>query len=239
MTSARLRRGHLQIRIGSAARRSCWRSRAARPPSARNPLKLPDTQYEPIAWADDRRLGRRRSQRRLRDISEKLQGDPAGPPVARRPADARRAVQGLPEGGGSASRRSPARRAPSSSRTSARCASRRSARPMASSPATTSRSSRASQARRDGYDFPLYRKPSNLLPGGRMAIAGAPVAAKARQEKEARSQAPAGVLLRPRRDRRRRAGRARSGDLLAEGSDRIRSSSTSRARCACCSTTAS
>ena len=35
----------------------------------------------------------------------------------------------------------------------------------------------------DGYEHPLYRKPSNLLPGGRMAVAGAPAASEGKKKK--------------------------------------------------------
>ena len=51
MTSARLRCGHLKIlaRIGGAALMLAIAS--GTPALARNPLKLPETQYEPIAWA--------------------------------------------------------------------------------------------------------------------------------------------------------------------------------------------
>ena len=51
------------------------------------------------------------------------------------------------------------------------------------------------RSKADGYEYPLYRKPPNLLPGGRMAVAGAP-AAERRQEKEEARQAKARVLLR-------------------------------------------
>src|SRR5437762_968705 len=51
MTSARLRGGHLRIlaRIGGVALMLAIASGV--PALARNPLKLPETQYEPIAWA--------------------------------------------------------------------------------------------------------------------------------------------------------------------------------------------
>ena len=51
MTSARLRCGHLKIvaRIGGAALMLAIASGTS--VLARNPLKLPETQYEPIAWA--------------------------------------------------------------------------------------------------------------------------------------------------------------------------------------------
>ena len=51
MTSARLRCGHLKIlaRIGGAALMLAIAS--GTPALARNPLKLPETQYEPVAWA--------------------------------------------------------------------------------------------------------------------------------------------------------------------------------------------
>ena len=117
------------------------------------------------------------------------------------------------------SRRSPARRAPSSSRTSARSASRRSARPTASSPATTSRSSTA-RAQGRWLRHPLYRKPANLLPGGRMAVAGAHRCERGKKKKRGAKRKFVSVL-RTRRDRRWRARRPRSGDLLAEGPDRF------------------
>jgi membrane-bound lytic murein transglycosylase A len=38
--------------------------------------------------------------------------------------------------------------------------------------------------RSDGFDYPLYRKPSNLLPGGRMAVAGAPAVSEGKKKKK-------------------------------------------------------
>ena len=88
------------------------------------------------------------------------------------------------------------------------------------SPAITSRSSRACAQQADGYDYPLYRKPANLLPGGRMAVARRSRCDNGKKKTHG-PQAQARAVLRSRRDRRRRARRPQSGNLLAEGSDRF------------------
>ena len=195
----------------------------ARRPQRRDPMQVPDTQLEPIDLGRDRRLGRRRSRRRLRRLPQQLQGDPAAARKAMRDgaADLWRAVRGLPAGGGRQAAQAAARRARSSSRTSARCGSRRSAsadgfltgyyEPIVDGSRFPSR--RIST-------YPLYRKPPNSGAAGarRRRRHGC---ANARQE---RPQAPARrelvPYLRPRRDRGRRARRPRARNLLAEGPDR-------------------
>ena len=114
---------------------------------ARNSLKLPDTQYEPITWAmidgwadDDHNAAFETFLKSCQAILKGAESRPGQPMYGALFKVCQKAV--------GPSRRSPARRARSSSRTSVRSASRRSARPTASSPATTSRSSTAPTARR-------------------------------------------------------------------------------------------
>ncbi len=173
-------------RIGTAA--LLLAIAGAAPALARNPLKLPGTQYEPIAWAqidgwadDDHDAAFATF---LQSCKAILQGAAKS---ARRPADVRRAVQGVPEGGDgqSAEARRGARLLRAELPAGPHLAARHAA--TASSPAITSRSSKASARKAEGYDHPLYRKPASLLPGGHMAVAGAPAAGeRQRQEKETR-----------------------------------------------------
>ena len=182
MTSARLRCGHLKIlaRIGGAALMLAIAS--GTPALARNPLKLPETQYEPIAWAmidgwaDDDHNAAFASF--LNSCKAILQGPPSRdgrPMVGALFKVCQRAVETEPQ--------KPAE---------ARAFFEQNFRPVRISPLGTPDGFvtgyyepivEGLSKRSDGFDYPLYRKPSNLLPGGRMAVAGAPVASEGKKKK--------------------------------------------------------
>jgi membrane-bound lytic murein transglycosylase A len=182
MTSARLRCGHLKIlaRIGGAALMLAIASGA--PASARNPLKLPETQYEPVAWAmidgwaDDDHNAAFASF--LNSCKAILQGPPSRdgqPMVGALFKVCQKAVEADPKKPGEA-----------------RAFFEQNFRPVRISPLGTPDGFvtgyyepivEGLSKRSDGFDYPLYRKPSNLLPGGRMAVAGAPVASEGKKKK--------------------------------------------------------
>jgi len=144
------------------------------PVSARNPLKLPGTQYEPIAWAmidgwaDDDHDAAFASF--LNSCKAILQGSPSRdgqPMVGALFKVCQRAVEADPQKPGEA-----------------RAFFEQNFRPVRISPLGTPDGFitgyyepivEGLSKKSDGFDYPLYRKPSNLLPGGRMAVAGAPV----------------------------------------------------------------
>jgi membrane-bound lytic murein transglycosylase A len=150
---------------------------AASPAFARNPLKLPDTQYEPInwpqieGWADDDHdaaLGAflKSCNAILKASSSSRDGQPmlgALYKVCQRAIEVDRNKLGA-----------------------ARLFFEQNFRPVRISPLGTPDGFLTGYyepivegltKRADGYDYPLYRKPSNLLPGGRMAITATAAAA--------------------------------------------------------------
>jgi membrane-bound lytic murein transglycosylase A len=182
MTSARLRCGHLRIlaRVGGAALALAIAS--AVPALARNPLKLPETQYEPVAWAmidgwadDDHNAAFAAF---LKSCKAILDGPPSRdgqPMVGALFKVCQKAVEAEPQKPGAA-----------------RAFFEQNFRPVRISPLGTPDGfvtgyyepiveGLSKQA--DGFDYPLYRTPSNLLPGGRMAVAGAPVASEGKKKK--------------------------------------------------------
>jgi membrane-bound lytic murein transglycosylase A len=183
MTSARLRCGHLKIfaRISGAALMLVIASGA--PALARNPLKLPGTQYEPVAWAgidgwaDDDHDAAFASF--LNSCKAILQGPPSRdgqPMVGALFKVCQRAVEAEPRKPGEA-----------------RAFFEQNFRPVRISPLGTPDGFvtgyyepivEGLSKKSDGFDYPLYRKPSNLLPGGRMAVAGAPVASEGKGKKK-------------------------------------------------------
>jgi membrane-bound lytic murein transglycosylase A len=180
MTSARRRRLGF-ARIGIAA--LLLSAVGGAPALAKNPLKLPDTQYEPITWAmidgwadDDHNAA---FEAFLKSCKAILQGTPDS--RAGRPMHAalfrvcQKAVQAKPEKPGEA-----------------RAFFEQNFRPVRISPLGTPEGFVTGyyepivdglRSRGDGYDYPLYRKPPNLLPGGRMAVAGAPAASDGKKKK--------------------------------------------------------
>jgi membrane-bound lytic murein transglycosylase A len=156
---------------------------SAAPALARNPLKLPGTQYEPVAWAmvdgwadDDHDAGFASF---LKSCKAILDGPPSRdgqPMVGALFKVCQRAVEADPKKPGEA-----------------RAFFEQNFRPVRISPLDTPDGfvtgyyepiveGLSKQA--DGFDYPLYRKPSNLLPGGRMAVAGAPVASEGKGKKK-------------------------------------------------------
>ena len=183
MTSARLRCGHLKIlaRVGGVALMLAIASGA--PALARNPLKLPETQYEPVAWAmidgwaDDDHNAAFASF--LNSCKAILQGPPSRdgqPMVGALFKVCQKAVEADPKKPGEA-----------------RAFFEQNFRPVRISPLGTPDGFvtgyyepivQGLSKQADGFDHPLYRKPSNLLPGGRMAVAGAPVASEGKSKKK-------------------------------------------------------
>ena len=152
------------------------------PALARNPLKLPETQYEPVAWAmidgwaDDDHNAAFASF--LNSCKAILQGPPSSngrPMVGALFKVCQRAVEAEPQKPGEA-----------------RAFFEQNFRPVRISPLGTPDGFitgyyepivEGLSKKADGFDHPLYRKPSNLLPGGRMAVAGAPVASEGKKKK--------------------------------------------------------
>ena len=152
------------------------------PALARNPLKLPETQYEPVAWAmidgwaDDDHNAAFASF--LNSCKAILQGPPSSngrPMVGALFKVCQRAVEAEPQKPGEA-----------------RAFFEQNFRPVRISPLGTPDGFvtgyyepivEGLSKKSDGFDYPLYRKPSNLLPGGRMAVAGAPVASEGKKKK--------------------------------------------------------
>ena len=159
----------------------------------RNPLKLPDTQYEPIAWAmidgwadDDHDAAFATFLRAARRSCKAA-------------AVARRASRCSARCSRSARRRSTAKPEKPGE---ARAFFEQNFRPVRISPLGTPDGFVTGyyepivdgmRSKGDGYEYPLYRKPSNLLPGGRMAVAGAPAASDGKK-KRSTAQAQARVL---------------------------------------------
>ncbi len=152
------------------------------PALARNPLKLPETQYEPVAWAmidgwaDDDHNAAFASF--LNSCKAILQGPPSSngrPMVGALFKVCQRAVEAEPQKPGEA-----------------RAFFEQNFRPVRISPLGTPDGFvtgyyepivEGLSKKADGFDHPLYRKPSNLLQGGRMAVAGAPVASEGKKKK--------------------------------------------------------
>lgn len=150
---------------------------------ARNPLKLPETQYEPVAWAmidgwaDDDHNAAFASF--LNSCKAILQGPPSRdgqPMVGALFKVCQRAVEADPKKPGEA-----------------RAFFEQNFRPVRISPLGTPDGFvtgyyepivEGLSKRSDGFDYPLYRKPSNLLPGGRMAVAGAPAVSEGKKKKK-------------------------------------------------------
>ena len=149
---------------------------------ARNPLKLPDTQYEPITWAmidgwadDDHNAAFATF---LKSCKAILQGPPSRdgqPMVGALFKVCQKAVEAKPQKPGEA-----------------RAFFEQNFRPVRISPLGTPDGFvtgyyepivEGTTAPTGGYDFPLYRKPPNLLPGGRMAVAGAPAPSTGKKKK--------------------------------------------------------
>jgi membrane-bound lytic murein transglycosylase A len=182
MTSARLRCGHLKnlARIGGAALVLAIAS--GTPALSRNPLKLPETQYEPVAWsmidgwADDDHTAAFASF--LKSCKAILKGPPSRegrPMVGALFKVCQKAVETAPQKPGEA-----------------RAFFEQNFRPVRISPLGTPDGFvtgyyepivEGLTKKSNGFDYPLYRKPSNLLPGGRMAVAGAPVASEGKKKK--------------------------------------------------------
>jgi membrane-bound lytic murein transglycosylase A len=169
MTSGR---GIVSIgRTGGAALLALARAGGA-PAAARNPLKLPGTQYEPVNWAqvdgwaaDDHDQAFTTF---LKSCNAILQGPPKrdGHPMAGALFKVcKKAAELKPQKPGEARR-----------------FFEQSFRPVRIAPLGAPQGFLTGyyepivdgqRERAGGYDYPLYRKPPNLLPGGRMAILGA------------------------------------------------------------------
>lgn len=139
---------------------------------ARNPLKLPDTQYEPITWnmiegwADDDHTAAFASF--LKSCQAILKGTPESRPG--QPMYA--ALFRVCEKAGKAEPQKPG---------AARAFFEQNFRPVRISPLGSPDGFvtgyyepivDGTRTKGEGYDYPLYRKPASLLPGGRMAVAG-------------------------------------------------------------------
>jgi membrane-bound lytic murein transglycosylase A len=181
MTSARLRRRFSEtlVRIGGAALALAIASLAPVSSAlARNPLKLPETQYEPTSWAmvdgwaeDDHDAAFATF---LISCKAILRGSPSrqgSPMFGALHKVCQKAVATKPEKPGEA-----------------RAFFEQNFRPIRISPLGSPEREgfitgyyepivEGVRTRADGYDEPLYRKPPGLLTGGRMAVAGAPVSA--------------------------------------------------------------
>jgi membrane-bound lytic murein transglycosylase A len=155
------------------------------PVLARNPLKLPGTQYEPVAWAmidgwaDDDHDAAFASF--LNSCKAILRGPPSRdgqPMVGALFKVCQRAVEADPKKPGEA-----------------RAFFEQNFRPVRISPLDTPDGFvtgyyepivEGLSKKSDGFDYPLYRKPSNLLPGGRMAVAGAPAVSEGKKKRAAK-----------------------------------------------------
>ncbi|MCX7312263.1 MAG: MltA domain-containing protein [Alphaproteobacteria bacterium] len=180
MTSARSRCGLVRIfaRAGGAALILAIAAGAtvSTPALARNPLKLPDTQYEPTSWTmvdgwadDDHTAAFEAFTKSCKAI---LQG-----PAKRDGSPMLGALYKICEKASVANPQKPG---------AARVFFEQNFRPIRISPLGTPDGFLTGyyepivegvRAKSEGYEVPLYRKPSNLLPGGRMAVAGAPAPA--------------------------------------------------------------
>jgi membrane-bound lytic murein transglycosylase A len=189
MTSARLRRAlsNSLARIGGAALVLAIAGAASgMPPAfARDPLKLPGTQYEPTTWAkvdgwaeDDHDAAFAAF---LKSCAAILKGPPSragSPMLGGLHKVCQKAVDIKPEKPGEA-----------------RAFFEQNFRPVRISPLGGPDGDgfvtgyyepivEGVRSRGDGYDQPLYRKPGSLLPGGRMVVAGAPVADEGSHKKK-------------------------------------------------------
>ena len=150
---------------------------------ARNPLKLPDTQYEPIGWAkidgwadDDHNAALASFLKSCKAILKGDESRPGQPMFGALFRVCEKAVAAKPEKPGEA-----------------RAFFEQNFRPVRISPLGTPDGFvtgyyepivDGTRTRGDGYEHPLYRKPSNLLPGGRMAVAAAPAAGDGKKKKK-------------------------------------------------------
>jgi len=178
----RARDGVAALRIGSVAL-ALMTLLAARPADARNPLKLPDAQYEPTIWSamegwdrDDHDAAFAAFLKSCKAILDGTAETRPGQPMfgALRKV-CRKAVDLNPHRPGEA-----------------REFFEQNFRPVRISPLGTPDGFITGyyepivdgrRARADGYDYPLYRKPSELLPGGRMAIVTAAAKGKKKAHK--------------------------------------------------------
>ena len=149
---------------------------------ARNPLKLPDTQYEPIGWAkidgwadDDHNAALATFLKSCQAILKGAELRPGQPMFGALFRICQKAVAARPEKPGEA-----------------RAFFEQNFRPVRISPLGTPDGFVTGyyepivdgmRNKGDGYEHPLYRKPLNLLPGGRMAVAGAPAASDGKKKK--------------------------------------------------------
>jgi membrane-bound lytic murein transglycosylase A len=179
MTSVRCRRPTFaRICIAGFLAALLLLSVSGAPALARNPLKLPETQYEPITWAmidgwadDDHNAAFdtfiNSCRAILKGTPESRPGQPMYGALFR---VCRKAVEAKPEKPGEA-----------------RAFFEQNFRPVRISPLGTPEGFVTGyyepivdgmRSKADGYEHPLYRKPPNLLPGGRMAVmsASAPAA---------------------------------------------------------------
>ena len=160
---------------------------SAAPAFARNPLKLPDTQYEPIAWAmidgwadDDHNAALATFLKSCQAILKGGESRPGQPMFGALFRVCQKAVAAKPEKPGEA-----------------RAFFEQNFRPVRISPLGTPDGFVTGyyepivdgmRTKGDGYEYPLYRKPSNLLPGGRMAVAGAPAVSEGKKKKKHASE---------------------------------------------------
>jgi membrane-bound lytic murein transglycosylase A len=174
MTSTQLPSRAGLKRIGTAA--LLLAMTAAAPALARNPLKLPGTQYEPATWAqidgwadDDHDAAFATFLQSCKAISqgEEKQRDNQ-PMFGALFRVCQKAVTADPQKPGQA-----------------RAFFEQNFRPVRISPLGSPDGDgfitgyyepivEGLRAKAEGYDYPFYRKPGSLLPGGRMAVAGAP-----------------------------------------------------------------
>ena len=180
----------------------------------REPIKLPDTQYQPVDWAQHRWLGDRRSRHRFCRLSRKL------PRAQWRLTSSRRNR-----------RRSRTHSEPSACAPLRRFRLRKTAR-ASSSRTISGRCASASSATREGlltgyyepiidgsrvptgeFTAPLYRRPPNLAIAGRRK-ARRRLSQQRREGRPACRPPQARALLRSRPDRGRCARRLASGNLL-------------------------
>ena len=182
MTSARLRRrfsGTL-ARIGGAALALAIASGApvATAALARNPLKLPETQYEPTTWAmidgwaeDDHDAAFATFRKSCKAILRGPPSRPGSPMLGALHKACQKAAAADPQKPGEA-----------------RTFFEQNFRPVRISPLGSPEREgfitgyyepivEGVRTKGNGYNEPLYRKPPGLLSGGRMAVAGAPAAA--------------------------------------------------------------
>jgi membrane-bound lytic murein transglycosylase A len=175
MTPDRLRR-----RIGSAAIALLMLSVA--PAVARNPLKIPDTQYEPMAWtqlegwADDDHAAAFATF--VKSCNVILKGTPSGPMQTGLYHVCQKAVVANPQKPGEA-----------------RAFFEQNFRPVRLSPLGSAERDgfftgyyepivAGTRTQTEGYDFPFYRKPGSLLSGGHMSVVGAAPPSEGKKKKK-------------------------------------------------------